>query len=66
MKVLITGACGLLGSRMADWIKTHKPQVEVIGLDDLSGGWRENLREDVPFYQMNLLHTVNSIIKIIL
>jgi len=57
MKVLITGACGLLGSRMADWIKIHKPEVEVIGLDDLSGGWRENLREDIPFYQMNLLHT---------
>jgi UDP-glucose 4-epimerase len=57
MKVLITGACGLIGSRMADWIKTHKPEVEVIGLDDLSGGWRENLREDIPFYQMNLLHT---------
>ena len=38
MNVLITGVAGLLGSRLADWILENKPEVKVIGVDDLSGG----------------------------
>lgn len=44
MKILVTGAAGLLGSRFVEWILKNKPEVEfVIGVDDLSGGYKENL-----------------------
>jgi UDP-glucose 4-epimerase len=54
MRVLITGVAGLLGSRLADWIIENKPDVEVIGIDDLSGGYIENINPKVKFYGLNL------------
>ena len=54
MKVLITGVAGLLGSRLADWIIENKPGTEVIGIDDLSGGYKQNVNSKVNFWQMDL------------
>jgi UDP-glucose 4-epimerase len=54
-KILITGAAGLLGSRLADWIIENHPEVKVVGIDDLSGGYKENIHPDVEFWQMNLV-----------
>jgi UDP-glucose 4-epimerase len=53
--VLITGVAGLLGSRLADWIIKNKPGYRVIGIDDLSGGYKENIHPDVTFWQMDLV-----------
>lgn len=53
-KVLITGVAGLLGSRLADWLIQTKEDVIVCGIDDLSGGAKENVHPQVLFYQMNL------------
>ena len=53
-KVLITGVAGLLGSRLADWLIETKDDVIVCGIDDLSGGSRENVHPQVLFYEMNL------------
>jgi len=53
--VLITGVAGLLGSRLADWIIKNKPGYKVIGVDDLSGGYKENIHPDVTFWQMDLV-----------
>ena len=53
MKVLITGVAGLLGSRLADWIIENIKNVEVIGIDDLSGGYLENINSNVKFYQVD-------------
>ncbi len=53
-KVLITGVGGLLGSRLADWILANKPGVEVIGIDDFSGGYRDNIHPQVKLYTMDL------------
>lgn len=53
--ILITGVAGLLGSRMADWILKNKPEYKVVGLDDLSGGYRENINPNVKFLEMNLV-----------
>ena len=47
---LITGVAGLLGSRLADFIITNNLGV-VIGLDDLSGGYEENVNSDVIFFK---------------
>ena len=64
MKVLITGVAGLLGSRLADWIIENKPEVEVIGVDDLSGGDVENIHPKVKFWQMNLTeHPIENIFE---
>lgn len=52
--VLITGVAGLLGSRLADWILENHPDVKVVGIDDLSGGYKENVNPKVEFWQMNL------------
>ena len=61
MKILITGVAGLLGSRLADWIIENKPEVEVIGIDDLSGGYLENVNSKVNFWQMNLVdHPIDN------
>ena len=52
-KVLITGVAGLLGSRLASWI-IENTNYEVIGIDDLSGGYTENIHNKVKFYKFNL------------
>ena len=63
-KILITGVAGLLGSRLADWIIENKPEVEVIGVDDLSGGYEENINPKVKFWQMNLTeHPIENIFE---
>lgn len=55
MKVLITGVAGLLGSRLADYIIENHPDVKIVGIDDLSGGYKENVNPKVEFWQMNLV-----------
>lgn len=46
--ILITGVAGLLGSRMADWIIENKSdQFTVVGIDNLFGGYIENVHPDV-------------------
>jgi UDP-glucose 4-epimerase len=53
--VLITGVAGLLGSRLADWIIENKTDYNVIGIDDLSGGFKENIHKNVIFFKKNLI-----------
>ena len=53
MKVLITGVAGLLGSRLADWIIENTDH-HVIGVDDLSGGYMDNVHEEVEFHQFDI------------
>lgn len=55
MKVLITGVAGLLGSRLSDWILSNIKNVDVFGIDNLSGGYRENINQNVKFYQLDLV-----------
>jgi len=56
--VLITGVAGLLGSRLADWIIENQPDYQVIGIDDLSGGYQENVNPKVKFIEANLINKV--------
>ena len=53
--VVITGVAGLLGSRLADWIIENQPEFQVIGIDDLSGGFKENVNPAVKFYAHDLV-----------
>ena len=52
--VLITGNAGLLGSRLADWILENHPEYEGVGIDNLFGGYEENIDPRVVFYKREL------------
>lgn len=52
--VLITGVAGLLGAKLADWIDKRIPNVEIIGIDSLFGGYVENINPNVIFYKHDL------------
>jgi UDP-glucose 4-epimerase len=53
--ILITGVAGLLGSNMADWIINNKKEYGVVGIDNLFGGYIENVNKDVIFYKRDLV-----------
>lgn len=63
MNILITGVAGLLGSRLAKWIIENKPEYTVIGIDDLSGGYIENVDRNVKFLNINIVNK-NDLIPI--
>jgi UDP-glucose 4-epimerase len=54
-RILITGSAGLLGSNLADYILQNHPRYNVYGIDDLSGGYADNINPTVNFYQVNIL-----------
>jgi UDP-glucose 4-epimerase len=51
--ILITGIGGLMGSRMAHWILENTNH-KVVGIDDLSGGYKSNIPERAKFYHFDL------------
>ena len=53
-KIIITGVAGLIGSRMAEWILANQSNVQVIGIDDLSGGYQEHIPQGVIFHQLDI------------
>ena len=65
MKVLITGVAGLLGSRLSDYIIENYSDVHVVGIDDLSGGYKENVSQKVELWQMNLVdHPIENCFEV--
>lgn len=52
--ILITGAAGFIGSRFADYIIENHPEYKIIGIDNLFGGYIENVHSDVIFYNLDL------------
>jgi UDP-glucose 4-epimerase len=60
--VLITGVAGLLGSRLADWI-IETTEYKVIGVDDLSGGFKKNVNKQVKFYKQDINEGLDKIFK---
>jgi len=56
--ILITGVAGLLGSKLADWIVENQLDYQIIGIDDLSGGYKENVNFKVKFIKANLINKV--------
>ena len=56
MKILITGVAGLLGSRLSDYIIENNPEVNIVGIDDMSGGYKENVNPKVELWEMNLIN----------
>lgn len=63
MKVFITGVAGFLGSHLAD--EMLREGHEVIGCDNLIGGYLDNVPDGVEFYQVDCqyLNTMNKLMK---
>jgi UDP-glucose 4-epimerase len=61
MKILITGGAGMIGSVLSRYFLDKK--YNIILLDNLSGGFKENLPENIKFYLNDICDT-NSINKI--
>jgi UDP-glucose 4-epimerase len=55
MAILVTGAAGFIGSHVAEQLLARGH--EVVGLDDLSGGFTDNLPKDTKFYEGSVLDT---------
>jgi UDP-glucose 4-epimerase len=59
--ILITGVAGLLGARLADWIIENQPDWEVVGIDDLSGGYIHHVHPKINFHRYNLVTDTNKV-----
>ena len=51
--VLVTGGAGFIGSCLTDYL-VERLKYDVVVLDDLSGGFTENLNKNVKFYQVSI------------
>ena len=56
MTILITGVAGLLGARLAEHLLETQPGITIVGIDNLSGGYIENVHPDVKFVDLDLAH----------
>lgn len=61
MAVLITGVAGMIGSRFAGHLLNKGEQV--IGIDNLSGGYADNIPGDVTFYNADCLDKLDYIFR---
>ncbi|HEY6213073.1 MAG TPA: NAD-dependent epimerase/dehydratase family protein [Vicinamibacterales bacterium] len=55
MAMLVTGAAGFIGSHVAEQLLARGH--EVVGLDDLSGGFTDNVPKGAKFYEGSVLDT---------
>lgn len=63
MRIFITGVAGFLGSHLADAMLAEGHQV--LGCDNLIGGYRDNVPDGVEFYQedCNHIEKMNELLK---
>lgn len=60
-RVVITGVAGFLGSHLAD--RFLAGGYEVIGIDNLIGGYEENVPSGVTFYDLDLAESIEPLKK---
>ena len=54
MNLIITGIAGFIGSCFSEYVLTHHPEIQIIGIDNYCTGFKENIDERVKMYEMNL------------
>jgi len=62
MNILITGVAGLLGSNLADYFVSKN--INVIGVDDLSGGYIDHINKNVKFYNIDIANDISGVKQI--
>ena len=62
-KILVTGVAGFLGSHLAE--KLSDLNYEVIGIDNMSGGYKDNVPKKVKFFNFDCcdLQKMNKVMK---
>jgi len=62
-KILVTGAAGFLGSHLAE--KLSKMNHKVIGVDNMIGGYKDNVPSNIEFYDFDCcnLQKMNDVMK---
>jgi len=50
-KILVTGVAGFLGSHLAE--KLSEMKHEVVGIDNMSGGYKDNVPNNIKFYNFD-------------
>lgn len=53
MRILITGAAGFMGSHLVDFLTKNKEH-EIFAVDDLSGGYKDNVNPKAHFAKLDL------------
>ena len=57
--VLITGIAGLIGSHFSRYLLDG--EYNVIGIDNLSGGYKDFIDDRVIFYEMDLINSITHL-----
>ena len=62
-KILVTGVAGFLGSHLAE--KLSELNHEVIGIDNMSGGYKDNVPKKIKFFNFDCcnLQKMNEVMK---
>ena len=62
-KILVTGVAGFLGSHLAE--KLAEMKYEVLGVDNMSGGYKDNIPKNVKFFNFDCcdLNKMKEIMK---
>lgn len=64
MAILITGVAGLIGSQFANYLLNSVDNIEIVGIDNLSGGYIDNVPERINFQKMDLIrNNIENIFK---
>ena len=61
--ILITGIAGLIGSRFSKWVLDNT-DYRIVGIDDLSGGYLENVDSRCTFYNIDLASSQKDVYRI--
>lgn len=56
MKILITGVCGFVGTRLAEWFARHRSDWGIYGIDNLSRGGAELNRNKLKHLGVQFFH----------
>ena len=54
MNILITGNAGFIGSNLCDHIIENHPEHNIIGIDNLFGGYQDNINPIIKQYQLDI------------
>ena len=52
--ILITGCAGFIGSRFAEYLLEYHKEYKIIGIDNMFGGYIENVPKEFKFYNYDL------------